>query len=297
MTHAPIAGDRGFDHLVLCVRDLDAARAVYTRLGFTCTPRAEHSWGTANFLVQLQGDFLEVLTVSDPARLVAPAPGEFSFGWFNAEFLENRQGMSQLVFQSRDARADQAQLQSAGLDTYKPFDFERQAMLPDGSAARVAFSLTFVTHRAMPEASFFCCQHHAPQYFWKPEYQRHANGALLAGDVVMRAPDPAAFAGFFGRLQGADAVAQAPGRLTVRTRLGTLVLLDSKALAERLPEMNLPGPTDSPVFVAYRIAVDDIAAAEKLLRANDVAYRRHRGALIVDPIDAFGVAIEFAEAP
>ncbi|MCK6451320.1 MAG: VOC family protein [Alphaproteobacteria bacterium] len=296
MTPARIAGDRGIDHLVLCVRDLDAARAFYARLGFTCTPRAVHPWGTANSLVQFQGNFLELLAVDDPAKIARPAPGAFSFGWFNAEFLKRREGMSQLVFQSRDARADQARFRAAGLDTYPPFDFERQAKLPDGSSARVAFSLAFVTHKAMPEAAFFCCQQHAPQYFWKPEYQRHANGARAVSEVVMRAPDPAALAGFFARLQGEDGVAASPGGLTVRTALGTLLVLGADALTERLPEMNLPGPADSPVFVAYRVAVADVDRAEKLLRGNGVPYRRHRGALIIDPIGASGVAIELAEA-
>ncbi len=296
MASTAIPGDRGFDHLVLCVRDLDAARAFYARLGFTCTPRAVHPWGTANSLVQFQGNFLEILTVAEPAKIAPPASGEFSFGWFNAGFLKKREGMSQLVFQSRDARADQAQFKASGLDTYAPFDFERQAKLPDGSVARVAFSLAFVTHKAMPEAAFFCCQQHAPQYFWKPEYQCHANGARVVSEVVMRAPDPAALAGFFVRLQGEDAVSAARGRLTVRTALGTLLVLGADALAERLPETSLPGPSDSPVFVAYRVAVADAAAAEKLLRGNGVAYRRHRGALIIDPVDASGVAIELAEA-
>ncbi|HAJ21602.1 MAG TPA: hypothetical protein DCL95_16335, partial [Rhodospirillaceae bacterium] len=53
--------DRGLDHLVLAVTALNDARETYTQLGFTLTPRAEHSWGTANQLVQLQGSFLEVL--------------------------------------------------------------------------------------------------------------------------------------------------------------------------------------------------------------------------------------------
>ena len=50
--------NRAIDHLVLCVRDLEAARAIYRRLGFTLTPPARHPWGTGNSLVQLQGNFL-----------------------------------------------------------------------------------------------------------------------------------------------------------------------------------------------------------------------------------------------
>ena len=53
----------GLDHLVLCVRDLEAARAAYTHFGFTVTPRAVHPFGTGNSLVQLEGTYLELLTV------------------------------------------------------------------------------------------------------------------------------------------------------------------------------------------------------------------------------------------
>ncbi|MBL8704859.1 MAG: VOC family protein [Rhodospirillales bacterium] len=286
--------DRGIDHLVLSVHDLDAAKAFYEKLGFNCTPKALHPWGTGNTLAQLQGNFLEILAVVDKAKLTRPAPEQMDFGRYNDDFLRKRQGMSMLVFESRDARADQAQFKAAGLDTYAPFDFERQAKLPDGSSARVAFSLAFVTHKTMPEAVFFTCQQHAPQYFWKPEYQKHPNGAKVVSEVVMRAPDPAAYADFFGKLQGKDAVTASPGRLTVRTARGTVTLLDAKGIAERFPDMILPGPADSPCFVAYRIAVADIGATEKLLRGRTVTLKRHRGALIVDPADAFGVAVEFA---
>lgn len=287
--------DRGIDHLVLCVNDLDQARAFYERLGFTCTPRALHPWGTGNTVVQLQGNFIEVLAIVDPAKLREPAPGQFDFGRFNADYLKKRQGFPMLVFQSRDARADQAAFKAAGLTTYAPFDFERQATLPDGTHARVAFSLAFVTHKQIPEAAFFCCQQHAPQYFWRPEYQKHPNGARVVSDVVMRAPDPAAFAEFFSRLQGKDAVRASTGQLHVRTALGSVTLLDPAHTAERFPDMALPGPTDSPILIGYRVDVADIAVTESVLRAGDVLARRHRGALIIDPSDAFGVAIELAQ--
>lgn len=286
--------DRGIDHLVLGVHDLDAAKTFYEKLGFNCTPKAMHPWGTGNTLAQLQGNFIEVLAIVDPAKMAPAAPGQLDFGRYNDDFLRKRQGMSMLVFESKDARADQAQFIAAGLDTYAPFDFERQAKLPDGSSARVAFSLAFVTHKQMPEAVFFACQQHAPQYFWKPEYQKHPNGAKVISEVVMRAPDPPAYADFFARLQGRDAVTASPGRLDVRTARGKVTLLDAKGIAERFPDMILPGPADSPVFVAYRVAVADIAATEKLLRDRTVTLKRHRGALVVDPADAFGVAIEFA---
>lgn len=287
---------RAIDHLVLCVRELDAARAFYARLGFTLTPRAQHPWGTANFLAQLQGNFLEILTVADRARIPPARTGEFSFGRFNADFLAKRQGFSMLVLQSADARADQAAFAKAGLDTYPPFDFERQATLPDGGTARVAFSLAFVTHPKMPQAAFFCCQQHAPQYFWKPEYQKHQNGALSVAEAVMRAPDPAVFADFFARMQGKQAVSKGRGSLEARAGEGKIAVLDEAGIARRYPGMEFGGDAGSPAFVGYRIAVGDLGAAEALLGKNGVPVKKREGALIVDPADAFGAAIEFAAA-
>src|SRR5216683_6051354 len=82
---------RPLDHLVLCVRDLDAARRTYERLGFTLTPKAVHPFGTANSLIQFNGNFLELLTVID-RRLIKPvAPGEFAFAAFNDRFLADRE--------------------------------------------------------------------------------------------------------------------------------------------------------------------------------------------------------------
>src|SRR5437899_11081728 len=174
--------ERPLDHFVLCVRDLDAARASYERLGFTLTPKALHPFGTGNSLVQLDGNFLEMLAVVDH-RLIKPVePGEFAFAAFNERFLAAREGMSMLVFASADARRDHREFAASGLQTYKPFDFSRLAKLPDVSEVTVGFSLTFVTARRMPEAAFFVSQQHAPQSFWNPEYPRHRHGAPAVAD-------------------------------------------------------------------------------------------------------------------
>ncbi len=285
--------ERGIDHLVLCVRDLDAARAAYARMGFSLTPPAMHPWGTANSLVQLQGNFLELLAVVDPAKMAPPAQGEFSFGLFNKTFLEKREGFSMLVFASDDARRDQAEFEAAGLQTYTPFDFSRKATLPGGEEVTVGFSLAFVTDARIPEAVFFVCQQHAPQHFWKPDYQAHANGAVAVAEAVMVADDPAALAGLFGRLQGKDAVSSADGRLTVVTARGRVVVLDRKGAEDRFGTALPYGPR-TPHFIAYRIAVRDVAATRTLLDAAGVHFRAIHDTLQVAASDAFGAVIEFA---
>ena len=251
---------RGLDHIVFCVRDLDAAVARYNDLGFTTTPRAEHPWGTANCLVQFDGNFIELLTVADADKVRAARFDGFSFGGFCLRFMDRQEGMAMLVFEGADARAEQAEFAAAGLDTYAPFDFSRQAQLPDGSEVTVGFSLAFATHPSMPEAAFFTCQQHAPEHFWKPDYQQHANGAQQIVRVAMVAEHPAAYREFFGRLQAPEAVHEVDGGLTVRTNRGALEMLTPDAFAAAWPEAARPDVTGGPRFALTEIACAGLAA-------------------------------------
>ncbi len=285
---------RGIDHLVLCVRDLDAARQFYRRLGFTTTPPAVHPFGTGNSLVQLQGNFIELLSVVDPARIPAAAPGQFSFGAFNRDFVSRRQGMSMLVFQSDDARHDNREFAAKGLTTYAPFDFSRRATLPDGGAVTVGFSLAFVTDPRMPEAAFFVCQQHAPEHFWKAEYQRHPNGAHAIAEVVMFAQAPADFTGLFEALQGPQNVSAGDGELRVATAQGSITLLDRPRMAERFPDLSdLVAPV-TPRFVGYRISVADLDHVHALLTRASVGFGAADDRVWIPAAEAFGTIIEFS---
>lgn len=287
---------RGIDHLVLCVRDLDAARRTYMRLGFNLTPRAVHPFGTGNSLAQFHGNFLELLTVVDPAKISPAKDGEFSFGAYNADFLRRREGFSMLVFESDNARADREAFAAAELTTYAPFEFSRKARLPDGNDATVAFSLAFVTDARMPEAVFFTCQQHAPQFFWKPDYQLHPNGALAVVEAVMAAAEPAALADFFAGVQGPEAVRRLDGQLEVATSRGRVTLLSPTLAAERFPGVPLRGAPETPHFIGYRVAVRDLDTLRLRFDASDVAYRPVSGAIQIAPEIAYGTFIEFCAA-
>ena len=184
-TKAERIGMAGLDHVVHCTGNFDGLRTTMTQIGFTLTPPAEHPFGTGNSLVQLDGFFLEFLHLPNPHLVPKAAEGEFGFAAHNAAYMKGGgEGVSMLVFESADAAAEQARFAEEGLDTYKTFDFSRLAKQPDGEEVTVGFSLAFATHADMPRAAFFYCQQHAPEYFWKSEYQRHANTA--AGSVRLR---------------------------------------------------------------------------------------------------------------
>lgn len=287
---------RGIDHLVLSVHDLEKARALYQNLGFTLTPRATHPFGTGNSLVQLKGNFLELAAVLDPAKIPPMTKTRYSFAAFSQGFLVKRQGMSMLVLQSDDAAGDLAEFKQKGLRTYEQVDFSRGATQPDGSEATVSFSLAFFSDERLPETGFFTCQQHAPQYFWKPEYQKHANGAQLASEVFMVADDPAAVRAFFENLFGAADVVAVDGSLCVNTGQGIVTVTTPAGLEARFPGAAIKHATHAPYFAGYRVTVADVAHARARFVRNGVAFTDGEAGPWLRPADALGVLVEFAGA-
>jgi catechol 2,3-dioxygenase-like lactoylglutathione lyase family enzyme len=284
---------RGLDHLVLTVRDLPAAEARYRALGFTLTPPAQHPFGTGNQLAIFHGNFLELLAVTQPERLPQPTPGAFSFGQHTAAFIERHEGLSFVVLDSADARADRAQLAAAGLDPYPVFDFSRRARQPDGSEPTVAFSLVFVVSRRLPGAPHFLCQQHNPEHFWRPDYQRHANGARQIVGVTLAVAEPNALRSYYAGLFGAEAIAAAGRGLKITTGRGQIEVLASAELGQRYPGLTLAPPPAGPSIVGFQVQVEALAQAADCVARAGIAVHRGDGRVSIAPADNFSAVLEF----
>jgi len=283
---------RRIDHLVICVRDLAQAALDWRTLGFNLTPTGVHPFGTSNRLAMFGNNFLELLAVTDAAAVPPAAPGRFSFAAHNRDFLATAEGMSLLALHSADAHADAARFRANQIGAYAPFDFGRDAVLPGGATARIEFSLAFATDPAMPGIAFFTCQQrHPPELFWKPEYQRHPNGALRVIEVVMSAPEPAKHRGFLERITE-SAAERWTWSLTVGERGNRITVLGPSEMAHRLP--GLAGDT-SPRFCAARLAVTDLDATKRALKNNGVDFQVTGAVLLIPPAASHGLALEFVE--
>lgn len=229
----------GLDHLVVCVDDLDGAAADWAALGFTVTPRAQHPFGTHNRLIQLDGFFIELLTIAEPEKITPAPPGGFSFAAFNQQFAARGEGASMLVFETDDFEADHAAARENGLQTYPPFTFSRLARNARGEEAKVSFGLNFVTCPALPDMAFFSCQQFNPEYFWDAAYQTHDNGIVGVGEVVIVCEDVAAPVDFFARLIGVEG-----NKGVFSTARGDIVVCDRGAFCERFgrPPRQFSGP-------------------------------------------------------
>jgi hypothetical protein len=196
---------RSLDHIVHAVRDLDAAAALYEKLGFIVSARNKHPWGTHNRIVQLDGNYIELLTVGEPDKIAPHAAHSFSFGAFHRDFLVREQGLSMLLLRSHDAKANNAAWREAAIGDFEVFDFEREGQRADGATVKLAFSLIFAADPNAPDTGFAACQHYYPENFWNPAVQKHVNGVKGIGGVVLVADEPARHRDFLEAYTGGDA--------------------------------------------------------------------------------------------
>jgi Glyoxalase-like domain len=283
---------KNIDHLVLAGNDLEAMRARYAALGFTLTPHGRHPFGTANSLVQFdRRSFLELVTVAAPEEVPPHAPNKFSFAAFNKDYLERGEGFSMLVLDSEDARADVAHFREKKLPVYEPFDFSREAVLPDGETVTVGFSLAFTALKGAPDMGFFTCQQHAPEHFWKQEYQRHKNTARGVKEVVMIAGRPADFGGFLEAFSGSTPRAIDDG-ISLKVGRAEISVMTPDAYFHRF-RMAPPALQRGPRFAAYVIGVRDLKAMEACVAEAALPIVARKGRIVISPEFGFGAAIAF----
>jgi catechol 2,3-dioxygenase-like lactoylglutathione lyase family enzyme len=281
---------RGLDHIVHAVRDLDAAAAFYRRAGFTVGARNRHAWGTHNHVVQLPGFFIEILTLAEPDKLGTDGLSQH-FGSFNGAAIARGDGLSMLMLASDDIDADVADFARSGVGCSAALPFSRQATLPDGTATRIGFALGFARDTASPHAGFAACQHLNPQGFSNPAFQVHDNGARALTAVVLVADDPASHATFLSALTGVAPHITAGG-IVASTRRGEVEIIGSATFADRF---GVTSPAKDPGLrlAGLRIAVQDLARIDTLLRAGGVGLLHRPGVLVVPPNLAYGATLIF----
>jgi hypothetical protein len=284
---------RGLDHIVHAVHDLDAAGAFYARAGFTVGARNVHPWGTHNRIVQLPGFFIELLAVAEPAKIAAPTARGFSFGAFQRDYLEAGEGFSMLLMQSRDAAADSRAFAAAGFGDFDIFDFAREGTRPDGSVAKLAFSLAFAVDPASKRAEFGTCQHHHPENFWNADLQRHANGAIRVEAVMLVADNPSDHHIFLGALTDVRDLHSSSLGVAARTTGGAVEILEPVTFHDEFG-VSFEAEGQGMAFAGLRIAVDDIDVTAALLQAAGVGFAHRGGRLVLPPAEAFGATLVFA---
>jgi catechol 2,3-dioxygenase-like lactoylglutathione lyase family enzyme len=275
----------GLDHVVVAVRNLDAAEAAWKRLGFTVSPRGIHSahLGSGNHTIVFGEDYVELLGILQETENNQPT----------VAFLKEREGVERLAFTTDNAAAGVAELVARGLEGAGPLSFSRPVRLPNGGTSEAKFNIfTWPLDEAPAGLRIFACQHLTRDAVWIPELQTHANGAqrLVRVEIVARAPRDAAAQ--LSRLIDQPIEPVADGfRIASGDGRAVFEFYDAAAFARRYPDA-VRNSTVRDGAVAIVIATDDLTKARRPPGA--VA---HDGAVSLPATAANGVIISFVTVP
>ena len=278
---------RGIDHVIHLVRDLDAAAALYEKLGFLVSSRNKHPFGTHNRIVQLDGSYLELLEVAEPEKIQGEG-SPTSFAHFHRDFLaRNGEGLSGLVLASADAQADKAAFDKAGFGGFPVFDFARMGKRPDGSEAQLAFSLAFLREPDTADVLTLVCQHKHPENFWFPELQRHANGATRISGAIFTAENPSDHQYFLQAWTGIRDPRSTSLGVVAETPRGTVQITEPRPFEDAFGA--LP-PVSKGLRFAAVVFAGDSAKIRAAISRSEIAAQERNGRLV---IHAHGAVLAF----
>ena len=275
---------KGLDHVVVMVDGIDAAEAAYRRLGFQVQPRGFHrKLGTANHLMIFDKDYFEILGIVEDTE-------------FNAErreWLKDGGGLANVALATDGADLAFEAFRQAGLQPDAPLFFDRAVEIA-GKMEHAKFRTVRIPKTHMPVVGFFVCEHQTPEFVYRPEWAKHANGARGILGVTVIAEQPAKWIAELEKYFGAGSVRRDGEGLVVNTGTQPIRYLTRKDYAAHYPGVVPVRPGDHPALLSVR--VDSLADCEALLKKNGVAVLKpDAGRLIVPPGEAAHLNLEFAE--
>ncbi|MBI2887149.1 MAG: VOC family protein [Chloroflexi bacterium] len=293
------------DHIMICVRDLDAALKTYREtLGFHVYPGGDHPGrGTHNAIGFFDLEYLELLGVRDRAELERdPNSGLL-------DFLAKGEGLRFFILASDDLDADVAAMRARGIEVRDVREGSRQT--PGGVTLRWRFAnlgpanpLPFFLIQHLTPDALRQAQDSAQRQAQVPQRARHPNGALGIDRVAVAVVDLEEEAAQYGRALG---LAPSPVReepllaaKVVSFPIGQMALV----LAEQGPG---PGPArealerrgPGPFLVAFRTA--SLADTQRWMLGHHVnigplgARADGRRAMLTRPEPAHGLWMGWVE--
>ncbi|WP_116138344.1 VOC family protein [Trinickia diaoshuihuensis] len=267
----------GIDHFVIAVRDLDAARENYARMGFALTPRGHHTVGSENHCAIFGNGYLELLALSRPNPVTA----------YFSRFLEQGDGAAAMVVATGDAQALFEQWRAAGLPAEAPLSFSRPVS-GSGGDALARFRITQLDATYTPGGLVFACEHLTPELVYRPEQSVHPNGTIGLAAVTISIP--------------AAQLNVAAHRYARVLSSSAAVLDDTDRLIQcgdvevRLEAIACDGASRRlPCIAGLTLMVESLDLLSNTLRATGIAAERSDGALSIDNEFAHGITLRFIE--
>jgi len=269
------------DHVVIDVRDrMDQAAQIFEALGFTLTPRGFHTLGSMNHLMMFGTDYLELLGFGTGGGMARPELAPFPVG------------LNGLVFKTADADAVHAHAAGAGLPILPVQSFSRPVDL-GGDKHDARFRTTRLDPGKIAMGRVYFCEHLTPELVWRPEWQRHANGAQSIARVVVATGEPRRTASLFSTLFGLDSVAEADGKCVIGAGSARVELAPPAAIAAEFGDA--ADPAGRPEYIAaVALKVGSVARTAERLRGI-AGVRDEKARVVVPARAAFNATLAFTE--
>lgn len=184
---------RAFDHAVLPVSSLEAARARLSQLGFTVAADARHPFGTENCCVFFADDtYLEPLAIGqrEDCEATALTGNQFTRRDQAFRFRNGDNGFSSIALKTDTADKDHKRFKKNGVSAGKKLVFGRTMTDPNGKQAKATFKLAFSADLRAPDAFLFTCQRMNVPAVDRSALQKHANGVTGIATIVASEANP-----------------------------------------------------------------------------------------------------------
>jgi len=279
----------GIDHARIGVADLENAREIYTRLGFTVAPRGRHiRWGTANYTIVFANDYVELLGIVDNTQNV----GDLDV------FLADGEGLYQIRLGTDDATQLADWLKGLGYDAQPTRDLGRLIEYAGGEET-LRFKLVSLPEDLTPGLQVDAFHHLTLDLLHQPDLLSHPNGAHAIAEVTVVMESLDGVREGYTTLFGADAIRgeERRGALSVATDNGTLLFVTPKSFPKRHYDVALDPTLSLPRLAALTLAVRDPKATALYLSGQQIDYEREPdGTVLVSADQACGVLLEFGRA-
>lgn len=275
---------KGIDHAVVVVRDIDAARDAWARLGFQVQPRGFHMrLGTANHLMIFADNYVELIGI------VEANP-------FNAErriWLEDGGGLANAALRTDGAALAHAAWTEAGLEPDPVLEFDRAVQI-GGREERAAFRTVRLGRRRAKLLGFFACEHLTPRFVYRQEWARHPNSVVALAGATVIADDPATDETYVRKVFGDAAVRRKDGELLVVSGGTPIRYMTRERFLSMYPGITPNRSGDHPALLSFRVA--DLERAQgTLARAGVMPATASDGRVLIPPAFAAGVCVEFTK--
>lgn len=280
------SGIAGLDHVIVGVRALEEARAGWTRLGFTPTPRGRHiGQGTANYCIMFAADYIELLGIverDDPAQRLDA-------------FLARREGPMAAAFAlAEEPEAVRAQLLDLDLHPSEPRALGRHIELPEG-ARMLRFSLISLPPEATPGLDCFFCGHLTPELMRQPEWLAHANGAVALKGIDVLVDGTAPLLPAYDRLFGLPQVTTTDAVVAIRVGRHRIMLSTPDDFLTMHPGLDLDPDFLPPGIAALELAVRSPQQTAAYFAGQGMAFAElPDGSLAVPATEANGAILIFS---